>query len=57
VCGVAAAEPQRRLARRALTLLIVVIGWVLFGVMTAGLRYSTLLIATGTFSPFLYYRF
>jgi alginate O-acetyltransferase complex protein AlgI len=28
--GVAATEPQRRLARRALTLLIVVVGWVLF---------------------------
>ena len=126
--GVAATEPQRRLARRALTLLIVVVGWVLFrspdlgtalvfwqhmvipdlggltdavsaslthqrlvilllagvvfllparpitgrylesmrsrpaavlriGVMTAGLLYSALLIATGTFSPFLYYRF
>ena len=126
--GVAATEPQRRLARRALTLLIVVVGWVLvrspdlgtalvfwqhmvlpdlggltdsvsaslthqrlvilllagvvfllparpitgrylesmrsrpaavlrIGVMTAGLLYSALLIATGTFSPFLYYRF
>ncbi|MGH3915230.1 MAG: MBOAT family O-acyltransferase [Pseudonocardiaceae bacterium] len=27
------------------------------GVMTAGLFYSALLIATGTFSPFLYYQF
>ncbi|MGH3777443.1 MAG: MBOAT family O-acyltransferase [Pseudonocardiaceae bacterium] len=27
------------------------------GVMTVGLFYSTLLVATGTFSPFLYYRF
>ncbi|MGH3872481.1 MAG: MBOAT family O-acyltransferase [Pseudonocardiaceae bacterium] len=27
------------------------------GVMTAGLCYVTLLVATGTFSPFLYYRF
>src|SRR6476646_2493458 len=124
--GVAVTEPQRRLARRALTLLIVVVGWVLFrspdlgtalvlwqhmvipdlggltdavsvslthqrlvilllagvvfllptrpitgrylesmrsrpaavlriGVMTAGLLYPALLIATGTFSPFLYY--
>ena len=126
--AVAAAEPQRRLARRALTLLIVVFGWVLFrspdlstalvflrhmavpalgglpdivaaslthqrlaillmaalvfllpaepitggylesvrsgpatalrfSVMTVGLFYSALLVTTGTFSPFLYYRF
>ncbi|MGH3837999.1 MAG: MBOAT family O-acyltransferase, partial [Pseudonocardiaceae bacterium] len=126
--GVAEAEPGHRLGRRALTLLIVVFGWVLFrspnlgtalvflqhmvildldgltdvvaasltnqrlailllaalvfllparpitgrylesvrsrpatvlrvGVMTVGLFYSTLLVATGTFSPFLYYRF
>ncbi len=126
--AVAAAEPQRRLARRVLTLLIVVFGWVLFrspdlgaalvflqhmvipdlgglpdvvaaslthqrlaillmaalvfvlptepitgrylesvrsrpatalrvSVMTVGLLYSTLLVTTGTFSPFLYYRF
>ncbi len=126
--GVAAVEPGHRLVRRALTLLIVVFGWVLFrspdlgtalvflqhmvildlggltdvvdatltnqrlailllaalvfllparpitgpylesvrskpatvlrvGVMTVGLFYSALLIATGTFSPFLYYRF
>jgi alginate O-acetyltransferase complex protein AlgI len=126
--GAAAAEPGQWLAHRALTLLIVVFGWVLFrspnlgtalvflqhmvildpggltdvvdasltnqrlailllaalvfllparpvtgpylesarsrpatvlrvGVMTAGLFYSTLLLATGTFSPFLYYRF
>ncbi|MEO7193321.1 MAG: MBOAT family protein [Pseudonocardiaceae bacterium] len=124
--AVAAAEPGRRLARRALTLLIVVVGWVLFrspnvstalvflrhmvvpdfagvtdvvdaslthqrlvtlllaalvfllpaeripgresvrtrptaalraGALTAGLLYSTLLVTTGTFSPFLYYRF
>ncbi|MGH8964907.1 MAG: MBOAT family O-acyltransferase, partial [Actinomycetes bacterium] len=27
------------------------------GVMTAGLFYAALLVATGTFSPFLYYRF
>ncbi|MBV8539460.1 MAG: MBOAT family protein [Pseudonocardiales bacterium] len=125
---VTAAEPARRLACRALTLLIVVVGWVLFrspdvstalvflrhmvvpdlagltdvvaaslthqrlaillsaalvfllpaqpitdrhlepvrsrpatvlraGVMTVGLLYSTLLVTTGTFSPFLYYRF
>jgi alginate O-acetyltransferase complex protein AlgI len=27
------------------------------GVMTVGLFYSALLVATGTFSPFLYYRF
>ncbi|MDQ3763056.1 MAG: MBOAT family protein [Actinomycetota bacterium] len=125
---VAAAEPGRWLARRALTMLIVVVGWVLFrspdlstalvflqhmlipdfggltdvvsasltnqrlailllaaqvvllpaqpttggylesvrsrpatalrvGVMTIGLAYSALLIATGTFSPFLYYSF
>jgi alginate O-acetyltransferase complex protein AlgI len=27
------------------------------GVTTAGLLYSALLVATGTFSPFLYYRF
>ncbi|MCA1703909.1 MAG: MBOAT family protein, partial [Actinobacteria bacterium] len=27
------------------------------GVMTAGLLYSALLVATGTFSPFLYYQF
>jgi len=25
--------------------------------MTAGLCYSALLVATGTFSPFLYYQF
>lgn len=126
--GVAAAEPGHRLGRRALTLLIVMFGWVLFrspnlgtalvflqhmvildlggltdivdasltnqrlailllaalvfllparpitgpylesvrsrsatmlrvGVMTVGLFYATLLVATGTFSPFLYYRF
>ena len=126
--GVAAAEPGQWLARRALTMLIVVFGWVLFrspnlgtalvfvqhmvildpggltdvvdasltnqrlailllaalvfllpvrpvtgpylesarskpatvlrvGVMTVGLFYSALLLATGTFSPFLYYRF
>jgi alginate O-acetyltransferase complex protein AlgI len=126
--GVTAAEPGQRLARRALTLLIVVFGWVLFrspnlstalvfvqhmvilepggltdvvdasltnqrlailllaavvfllpdrpvtgpylesvrsrpatvlrvGVTTLGLFYSALLLATGTFSPFLYYRF
>jgi alginate O-acetyltransferase complex protein AlgI len=126
--AIAAAEPGRRWARRALTLLIVMLGWVLFrspnlstalvflqhmvipdlagltdvvnaslthqrlvilllatlvfllpaqpitgrylesvrsrpatalrvGVMTAGLLYSALLVATGTFSPFLYYRF
>jgi alginate O-acetyltransferase complex protein AlgI len=126
--GVAATEPGQWLARRALTLLIVVFGWVLFrspnvgtalvfvqhmvildsggltgvvaasltnqrlailllaalvfllparpvtgrylesvrsrpatalrvGVMTVGLFYSALLLATGTFSPFLYYRF
>jgi alginate O-acetyltransferase complex protein AlgI len=126
--AVAATEPGRRVVRRALTLLIVMVGWVLFrspdpgtalvflqhmvmpdldgltdvvdaslthqrlailllaalvfllpaqpvsgrylesvrtrpanvlrlGVMTAGLAYSTLLVATGTFSPFLYYRF
>jgi alginate O-acetyltransferase complex protein AlgI len=126
--AVAAVEPQRRLARRALTLLLVVFGWVLFrspdlstalvflqrmvipdlgglpdvvaaslthqrlailllaavvfllptepitgrylesvrsgpatalrvSVMTVGLLYSTLLVTTGTFSPFLYYRF
>lgn len=126
--AVAAAQPERRLARRALTLLIVVFGWVLFrspdlgtalvfgqhmlipdlgglpdvvaaalthqrlaillmaslvfllptepitgrylesvrtrpatvlrvSVMTVGLLYSALLITTGTFSPFLYYRF
>jgi alginate O-acetyltransferase complex protein AlgI len=126
--GVVAAEPGRLLARRALTLLIVVFGWVLFrspdlgtalmflqhmvildlggltdvvnatltnqrlvillfaavvfllparpitgaylesvqstpaavlriGVITVGLFYSALLVATGTFSPFLYYHF
>ncbi|HEV7452838.1 MAG TPA: MBOAT family protein [Pseudonocardiaceae bacterium] len=126
--AVAATEPGRWAARRALTLLIVVVGWVLFrapnlgtalvflqhmaipdfagltdvvsasltnqrlailllaalvfllparpitgrylesvrskpatmlrvGVMTVGLLYSALLVATGTFSPFLYYRF
>jgi alginate O-acetyltransferase complex protein AlgI len=126
--AVVATEPQRWLTRRALTLLIVVFGWVLFrspnlstalvfvahmvipdlggltdvvhaslthqrlvilllaalmfvlpaepvtgrylesvrsrpatmlrvGVMTLGLFYSALLITTGTFSPFLYYRF
>ncbi|MGH3900136.1 MAG: MBOAT family O-acyltransferase [Pseudonocardiaceae bacterium] len=126
--GVATTEPEHRLARRTLTLLIVVFGWVLFrspdlntalvfiqhmvifdlggltdvvnasltnqrlailllaalvfllparpitgpylesvrskpatvlrvSVMTIGLFYSTLLVATGTFSPFLYYRF
>ncbi|MCA1704358.1 MAG: MBOAT family protein, partial [Actinobacteria bacterium] len=27
------------------------------GVMTAGLFYSAVLVATGTFSPFLYYQF
>jgi alginate O-acetyltransferase complex protein AlgI len=32
-------------------------GMLQLGVMTAGLLYSTLLVATGTFSPFLYYRF
>ena len=126
--GVPAADPERLVARRALTLLLVVVGWVLFrspdlgaalvmlqhmlildsggltdvvdaaltnqrllilllaalifllpprpvagpylesvrsrpatvfrvGVMTAGLCYSALLVATGTFSPFLYYQF
>lgn len=126
--AVTAAHPQRRLARRALTLLIVIVGWVLFrspdvstalvflrhmmipdlagvtdivetslthqrlailllacvvfllppqpsterrgasarswpatalrtGGLTVGLLYSTLLVTTGTFSPFLYYRF
>jgi alginate O-acetyltransferase complex protein AlgI len=126
--AVAAAPPQRRLARRALTLLLVVFGWVLFrspdlgtalvflqhmvipdlvglpavvaaslthqrlailllaalvfllptepitgrylesvrsrpatalrvSVMTVGLLYAALLVTTGTFSPFLYYRF
>ncbi|MGH3718741.1 MAG: MBOAT family O-acyltransferase [Pseudonocardiaceae bacterium] len=126
--AVTAAAPQRLVVRRAVTLLIVMIGWVLFrspdvstalvflrhmaipdlagltdvvgsslthqrlvilllatlvfllpaqpitghyfesvptrpatalrvGVMTVGLLYSTLLVATGTFSPFLYYRF
>lgn len=126
--GVPAADPERYVARRALTLLLVVVGWVLFrspdlgaalgmlqhmlildlggltdvvdaaltnqrllilllaalifllpprpvagpylesvrsrpatvlrvGVMTAGLFYSALLVATGTFSPFLYYQF
>jgi alginate O-acetyltransferase complex protein AlgI len=126
--AVAAAQPEHRLARRALTLLIVVFGWVLFrspdlgtalvflqhmvipdlgglpdvvaaslthqrlailllatlvfllpaepitgrylesvrsrpatvlrvSVMTVGLLYSALLVTTGTFSPFLYYRF
>ncbi|MGH3694826.1 MAG: MBOAT family O-acyltransferase [Pseudonocardiaceae bacterium] len=126
--AVAPVEPQLRLARRALTLLVVVFGWVLFrspdlstalvflrhmmipdlgglpdvvaasltnqrlaillgaalvfvlpaepvtgrylesvrsrpaamlrvGVMTLGLFYAALLVATGTFSPFLYYRF
>jgi alginate O-acetyltransferase complex protein AlgI len=126
--GTVAAEPGPRVAHRALTLLIVVFGWVLFrspdlstalvfgqhmvipdlaglpdvvaaslthqrlailllaalvfllptepvagrylesersrpaaalrvGVMTIGLVYSALLVATGTFSPFLYYRF
>jgi alginate O-acetyltransferase complex protein AlgI len=126
--GVAHTEPARRWARRALTLLIVMFGWVIFrapdpgtalvvlrhlvvpdlggltdvvdasltnqrlailllaalvfllpahpitgpylesvrsrpatalriGVMTVGLCYSALLVATGTFSPFLYYQF
>jgi alginate O-acetyltransferase complex protein AlgI len=126
--AVAATEPGRRVVRRALTLFIVVVGWVLFrapnfgtalvflqhmalpdfagltdvvsasltnqrlailllaalvfllparpitgrylesvqskpatvlrvSVMTVGLLYSALLITTGTFSPFLYYRF
>jgi alginate O-acetyltransferase complex protein AlgI len=126
--AVAATEPGRRMARRALTLFIVVVGWVLFrapnlgtalvflqhmaipdfagltdvvsasltnqrlailllaalvfllparsvtgrylesvqskpatvlrvGVMTVGLLYAALLVTTGTFSPFLYYRF
>ncbi|MGH4009485.1 MAG: MBOAT family O-acyltransferase, partial [Pseudonocardiaceae bacterium] len=126
--GWGAVEPGHRLARRTLTLLIVVFGWVLFrspdlgtalvfwqhmvildldgltdvvdasltnqrltilllaalvfllpvkaitgpylesvrsrpatmlrvGLMTVGLFYSALLVATGTFSPFLYYRF
>ncbi|MGH3929334.1 MAG: MBOAT family O-acyltransferase, partial [Pseudonocardiaceae bacterium] len=126
--AVVVAEPGRWAARRVLTLLIVIVGWVLFrspdlgtalvflqhmlipdfggltdvvdasltnqrtlilllaalvfllparpvtgpylesvrstpatalriGVMTAGLFYSALLIATGTFSPFLYYQF
>ncbi|MDQ4021781.1 MAG: MBOAT family protein [Actinomycetota bacterium] len=126
--GVAATDPGQWLARRALTLLIVIFGWVLFRspnlstalvfmqhmvilgpggltevvdasltnqrltilllaalvfllparpitgpylesvrstpatvlrvcVMTVGLFYSALLVATGTFSPFLYYRF
>jgi alginate O-acetyltransferase complex protein AlgI len=27
------------------------------GIMTAGLAYAAILVATGTFSPFLYYRF
>jgi alginate O-acetyltransferase complex protein AlgI len=125
---VPAVDPGRYVARRALTLLLVVVGWVLFrspdlgtalgmlqhmlipdsggltdvvdaaltnqrllilllaalifllpprpiagpylesvrsrpatvlrvGVMTAGLFYSALLVATGTFSPFLYYQF
>jgi alginate O-acetyltransferase complex protein AlgI len=27
------------------------------GVLTAGLAYSTILIASGTFSPFLYFQF
>jgi alginate O-acetyltransferase complex protein AlgI len=27
------------------------------GVMTVGLTYSAILVATGTFSPFLYYQF
>jgi alginate O-acetyltransferase complex protein AlgI len=27
------------------------------GIMTAGLAYSSLLVAAGTFSPFLYYQF
>ncbi|MGH3980176.1 MAG: MBOAT family O-acyltransferase [Pseudonocardiaceae bacterium] len=126
--GMAKAEPGRWVARRALTLLLVMVGWVIFrspdlgtglmilqhmvipdfrglsevvdaaltnqrllillfaagvfllparpvagpylesvrsrpatvlrvGVMTAGLAYSALLVATGTFSPFLYYQF
>jgi alginate O-acetyltransferase complex protein AlgI len=126
--AVVTTEPGRRVARRALTLLIVVAGWVLFrapnlgtalvflqhmaipdfagltdvvsasltnqrlailllaalvfllparsvtgrylesvqskpatvlrvGVMTVGLLYAALLVTTGTFSPFLYYRF
>jgi alginate O-acetyltransferase complex protein AlgI len=126
--AVATVEPQRRLAHRVLTLLLVVFGWVLFrspdlatalvflqhmvipdlgglpavvaaslthqrlailllaalvfllptepitgrylesvrsrpatalrvSVMTVGLLYSVLLVTTGTFSPFLYYRF
>ena len=126
--AVAADKPPRRLARRVLTLLIVILGWVLFrspdlgtalvflqhmmipdlgwlpdvvaallthqrltilllaalvfllptepitgrylesvrsrpatalriSVMTVGLLYSALLVTTGTFSPFLYYRF
>ncbi len=126
--AVAPVEPQLRWARRALTLLVVIFGWVLFrspdlstalvflrhmvildlgglpdvvaasltnqrlaillgaalvfvlpaepvtgrylesvrsrpaamlrvGVMTLGLFYAALLVATGTFSPFLYYRF
>lgn len=126
--GIAAAEPGRWAARRVLTMLIVVFGWVLFrspnlstalvfmqhmvipdfggltavvdasltnqrliilllaglvfllparpvtgpyleavrskpatalrvGVLTAGLFYSAILVATGTFSPFLYYQF
>lgn len=126
--GMVVAEPGRWLARRILTLLIVIFGWVLFrspdlstafavmhhmvvpdldgltdvvdaaltnqrllilllaalvfvlpprpvtgpyleavrsrpatalriGVMTAGLCYSAILVATGTFSPFLYYQF
>jgi alginate O-acetyltransferase complex protein AlgI len=32
-------------------------GAVRIGVMTAGLAYSTILIASGTFSPFLYFQF
>ena len=32
-------------------------GGVRIGVMTAGLAYSVILIASGTFSPFLYYQF
>ncbi|HEX5116457.1 MAG TPA: MBOAT family protein [Pseudonocardiaceae bacterium] len=34
-----------------------VAGAVRIGVMTAGLAYSTILIASGTFSPFLYFQF
>ena len=32
-------------------------GAIRIGVMTAGLAYSVILIASGTFSPFLYFQF